>query len=328
MKKKGLGVACIQYPIGITSDPNPSAAFVKINEDGTATIFTGATDIGQGSTTVLAQIAAEELGIHYDNIIMVTSDTERTPIDMGSVASRVTYITGNAVKIAAADAKKIIFEEAACELGVNVEGLESKNGKIFLKDFPEKNIDFAEISAKCIYKKGKPPIGEGSYNPATTDIDKKTGKGKPFESYVYAAQVAEVEVDTETGEVSIIKIYAVHDCGKAINPSMVEGQIIGGVSMGIGYALMERIVSEEGKVLNCHLTDYIIPTFKDMPEVEVFIVESPEALGPFGAKGIGESTLLPTAPAIINAIYDAVGVRIYELPATPEKILEAIKKNI
>ncbi len=326
MKKRGIGVACMQYPLGFTSYPNPSAAFVKINEDGTATVLTGATDIGQGSTTVLGQIAAEELGISRDQISMVTSDTDRTPLDMGSIASRVTYIAGNAVKKAAADAKKILFEEAAYELNVDVRALESANGKIFLKDFPDRSVSFADMAEKCTLKRGKPPLGKGSHNPATTHLDAETGRGKPFEAYVYAAQVAKVEVDTETGEVEVLKIYAAHDCGNAINPRMVEGQIIGGVSMGVGYALTEEVVLKDGWVQNPQLRDYIIPTAMDMPEVETAIIQDPEPTGPFGAKGIGEPSLLPTAPAIINAIYDAVGVRIKELPATPEKILRGIKE--
>jgi len=326
MRKRGIGVACMQYPLGFTAYPNPSAAFVKINEDGTATVLTGATDIGQGSTTVLGQIAAEELGINRDQISMVTSDTDRTPLDMGSIASRVTYVAGNAVRKAAADAKQILFEEASYELGVEARALDSANGKIFLRDFPDRSVDFADMAVRCILKKGKPPIGKGSHNPATTHLDEETGIGKPFEAYVYAAQVARVEVDTETGEVEVLKIYAAHDCGNAINPRMVEGQIVGGVSMGVGYALMEEMVLKDGKVQNPQLRDYIIPTAKDMPEVETAIIQDPEPTGPFGAKGIGEPSLLPTAPAIINAIYDAVGVRIKELPATSEKILKGIRE--
>lgn len=313
------------YPIGFTSYANPGAAFVKVNQDGTAVVYTGAADVGQGSTTVLAQIAAEELGIPYENVTMVTSDTKLTPFDLGTVASRVTYIVGNAVKRAAAEAKRILLEVAAEELKVDVEGLEASGGEIYVKGFPEKRIAISEVARKAEVGKGRPPIGCGSFNPVTTFLDPETGHGKPYGAYVFATQIAEVEVDTETGEVEVLRIVAVHDCGKAINPMLVEGQVEGGVAMGLGYALMEEMVLKDGEVKNPQFTDYILPTALDVPEIRVSIVERPEPTGPFGAKGIGEPSLLPTAPAIVNAIYDAVGVRIRDLPVTPEKVLRALK---
>jgi CO/xanthine dehydrogenase Mo-binding subunit len=158
-------------------------------------------------------------------------------------------------------------------------------------------------------------------------LDKETGHGKPFGTYVFGAQVAEVEVDTETGEVEILKITAVHDCGKMINPQFVEGQVEGGVAMGVGFGMMEEMVVERGRVRNPQLTDYIVPTALDVPEIVTSIVERPEPTGPFGAKGVGEPSLLPTAPAIVNAIQNAVGVRIRNLPATPEKILKALQEK-
>jgi nicotinate dehydrogenase medium molybdopterin subunit len=316
------------YPIGFTSYPNPSAAFVKINPDGTAVVLTGATDVGQGSTTVLAQIAAEELGINYSDVTMVTSDTERTPLDFGSVASRVTYISGNAVKLAAGEAKKALLEVATEMLDVlNPDELTVGGGLVIVKNFPERNVPIAEVAREATMVKGRPPTGDASYNPDTTLLDPETGHGKPYETYVFATQIAEVEVDTETGEVEVLKIVAAHDCGKAINPLLVEGQIEGGVAMGLGFGLMEEMVLEEGRVKNPQFTDYILPTALDMPEVEVSIVEDPVSTGPFGAKGVGEPSLIPTAPAVINAIHDAIGVRIRDLPATPSKILAALKEK-
>lgn len=326
MKKRGKGMACMIYPIGFTSYPNPSAAFVKVNQDGTAVVLTGATDVGQGSTTALAQIAAEELGIHYNDVTMVTSDTERTPLDFGSVASRVTYISGNAIKRAATEAKKTLLEVAAEMLDVlSPDELTVGGGLVSVKNFPERNVPIAEVAREAIMVKGRPPIGDASYNPDTTLLDPETGHGKPYETYVFATQVAEVEVDTETGEVEVLKIVAAHDCGKAINPLLVEGQIEGGIAMGLGFGLMEEMVLEEGRVKNPQFTDYILPTALDMPEVEVIIVEDPVSTGPYGAKGVGEPSLIPTTPAVINAIQDAVGVRIRDLPATPSKILAALK---
>ena len=328
MKKRGKGIACMIYPIGFTSYPNPSSAFVKVNQDGTAVVLTGATDVGQGSTTALAQIAAEELGIDYDAVTMVTSDTERTPFDLGSVASRVTYIAGNAVKRAAGEAKQTLLQVAAEMLDVmGPDELAVGGGAVFVKNFPERNVPIAEVARQATMVKGRPPTGDASYNPQTTFLDPETGRGTPYEAYVFATQIAEVEVDTETGEVEVLKIAAAHDCGTAINPLLVEGQIEGGVAMGLGFGLMEEMILEEGRVKNPQFTDYILPTALDMPEVEVSIVEDPISTGPFGAKGVGEPSLIPTAPAIINAIHDAVGVRLRDLPATPSKILAALKEK-
>lgn len=325
MKKRGKGVACMVYPIGFTSYPNPSTAFVKVNQDGTAVIFTGTTDVGQGSTTALAQIAADELGISYESVTMVTGDTERTPYDLGSVASRVTYIGGNAVKLAAAEAKRTLLEVAEDMLEVSLEDLEVGDGHVYVRGFPEKRVPIADVAREATATRGRPPMGSGTYNPETTFLDPETGQGKPYEEYVYATQIAEVEVDTETGEVEVLRIVAAHDCGRAVNPMLLEGQIEGGVAMGLGYGLLEEIVLVDGEVQNPQFTDYVLPTALDVPAIEVAIVEKPAPKGPFGAKGVAEASLLPTAPAIVNAIYDAVGVRIRELPVTPEKIVAGLK---
>jgi len=324
MKKRGKGIAAMFYPIGFTSYPNPGAAFLKVNQDGTANLYIGTADIGQGSTTVLAQIAAEELGVDYDKVTVVAADTKLTPFDLGTVASRVTYIVGNAVQRAAAQAKQVLYEVAAEDLNVSPSGLASSHGYIYVSGFPERRVEISTVAQKAYMEKGRPPIGAGSFNPVTTMLDKETGHGKPYGTYVFGAQIAEVEVDTETGEVEVLKITAVHDCGKAINPLLAEGQVEGGVAMGVGYGVMEEMVVEQGRVKNPQLVDYVIPTALDVPEIVTYIVERPDPTGPFGAKGIAEPALLPTAPAIVNAIQDAVGVRIRDLPATPEKILKAL----
>jgi len=324
MKKRGKGIAAMFYPIGFTSYPNPGAAFLKVNEDGTAVLYVGTSDVGQGSSTVLAQIAAEELGIAFEKVTVVAGDTKLTPFDLGTVASRVTYIVGNAVQRAAAQAKQILYEVAAEELNVSPTGLSSGQGHIYVQGFPERRVEISAVAQKAYLGKGRPPIGAGSFQPATTMLDRETGHGKPYGAYVFATQIAEVEVDTETGELEILKITAVHDCGKAINPLLTEGQVEGGVAMGVGYAVMEEMVVDHGRVKNPQFTDYLVPTALDVPSIVTSLVERPEPTGPFGAKGIGEPSLLPTAPAIVNAIQDAVGIRIRELPATPEKILKAL----
>ncbi|HEX8009331.1 MAG TPA: molybdopterin cofactor-binding domain-containing protein [Casimicrobiaceae bacterium] len=326
MKRRGRGIACMWYPIGFTVTANPSAATVKINEDGTATVLTGTVETGQGSLTVLGQIAAEELGIATDDVYVVSGDTDATPMDAGAIASRTTYVTGNAVRLAAGKAKAILFEAAAPLLGVRADQLDARDRKIQVKGFPQRGLAIGETAHHAQVVMGQPAIGAASWNPPTVAMDPETGQGKPFSTYVYATQIAEVEVDDETGEVEVLRIVAAHDCGTAINPMLVEGQVEGGISMGVGFALHEQMLFDQvGRLINPNLTNYIVPTSLDMPEIEVAIVKSFDPTGPFGAKGVGEPTSVPTAAAILNAIHDAVGVRITSLPATPDKVLAALQ---
>jgi CO/xanthine dehydrogenase Mo-binding subunit len=324
MKKRGRGMACMWYPVGFTVSANPSAATVKVNEDGTALVISGTVETGQGSQTVLAQIAAEELGIAPNDVTMVTADTDSAPMDTGPIASRTTYVTGNAIRIAAAQARQILFEAAAPVLGVPPDQLEARNRRIQVKGFTQKYLTIGDVAFLSQVKLGRPAVGTASFNPPTVPLDPETGQGKPFSTYVYATQIAEVEVDTETGWVDVLRVAAAHDCGRVINPMLVEGQIEGGVAMGIGYALSEEIIFQDGVQVNPSFTDYVLPTPMDVPPIDVVLVEKIDPTGPFGAKGVGEPTLVPTAAAILNAIYDAVGVRIYSLPATPEKVLRAL----
>jgi nicotinate dehydrogenase medium molybdopterin subunit len=327
MKKRGRGIACMWYPIGFTVAANPGSIIVKVNEDGTANVLSGAVEIGQGSMTVLGQIAAEELGIAPADVTMVMADTDSTPMDSGPIASRTTYVTGNAVKLAAAEAKKILFEAAAMMLNVRPDQLEAYDRKIQVIGFPQRNASIRDVALKSQVTLGRPVVGAASYTPPTVPLDPETGQGKPFNAYVTATQIAEVEVDTETGQVDVIRIVAAHDCGTPINPMLVEGQIEGGVAMGIGLALSEEVVFSEGAQVNPNLANYMLPTIMDVPPIDVTIVKNHDPSGPFGAKGVGEPTSVPTAPAILNAIYDAIGVRIHSLPATPEKVLRALKEK-
>ncbi len=328
MKHTGRGIACMWYPIGFTVAANPSAAMVKVNEDGTATVVTGTVEIGQGSLTALGQIAAQELGLAADDVLVVAGDTDTTPMDTGPIASRTTFVTGEAVRRAAHAAKRVLFETAAPILGVPVSDLEAADHQIRVKAFPQHKLAIREVASRALIREGTPPIGVGSFNPPTVAMDPDTGQGKPFAAYVYATQIAEVVVDDETGEVEVIRICAAHDSGTAINPALIEGQIEGGIAMGVGMALHEEILlDDDGRQLNPNLTDYIIPTTLDMPRIEVDIIETHDPVGPFGAKGVGEPTLVPTAAAIANAIFDAVGVRITDLPATSEKVLMALKER-
>jgi len=312
------------YGIGNTGMSNPSGAFVQVLGDGTVILSTGCADIGQGSNTTLAQIAAQQLGVHVDNVKIVSADTAVTPDAGATSASRQTYISGNAVRRAAASAGDIILSKASEMLGVPAKNLVLAEGAVSLEKERNINLSLTDVLAEC-KKQGIVVLGSGSFNPEVTGLDEETGQGVPYATYAFATQWAEVEVDTETGHVQILQIVAAHDVGKAINPLAVEGQIEGGCAMGLGYAIMEEAITEAGVIGNPKLSSYIIPTTCDCPPVKTIIVEDAEKSGPFGAKGVGEPALIPTAPAVVNAISKALGIRFYELPITPEKILSALK---
>ncbi len=326
MKKRGVGLANMWYGIGNTGLPNPASAYIELLDDGTVIVLTGCADIGQGSTTTLAQIAAEEMGVDIEDVRVVSADTGITPDAGATSASRQTYISGNAVKMAAKEAKTILVETAARMLEVDEDSLILEDRKIVVKNDKDKFVKIKECLGKC-RAEGKLTLGHGWFNPDVTALNPEDGQGKPYATYAFATQVAEVEVNTETGEVKVLKIFAAHDVGKAINPINVEGQIEGGCMIGVGFALMEQVKVDKGNIKTPNLATYLIPTAMDTPEIYPIIVEDPEVTGPFGAKGVGEPALIPTAAAIVNAIYDAVGVRITDLPVTPEKLLKEIKKE-
>lgn len=325
-KKRGTGMACIFYGIGYGNGfPDVSTAFVEVHDDGTATVRTGAVDCGQGSSTVFAQIAAQVLGVSVQDVTVVSADTDTTPDAGTTAATRQTYNSGNAVRLAALEARSKLFQYAALELGVNTElGLTARDGRIFVKGYPAKSVPIKDLAAKARLK-GYRLVGEGTFTAHSTQLDPENGQGAPYWPYAFGTQIVEVEVDTNTGKVDVLRVVAAHDVGKAINRKGVEGQIAGGVVQGMGYALLEEVGLDRGRIKNASLSSYLVPTMMDAPQIEPIIVEEPEPSGPFGAKGVGEPALLPTAPAILNAIYDAVGVRITSLPATPEKILAALK---
>lgn len=312
------------YGIGNTGLPNPAAAFVEWLDDGTANLMAGAADIGQGSDTILAQIVAEELGIDTGDVMVTSADTLVTPEGGATSASRQTYISGNAARLAAREAKQVALGEARAIL--KTEGAVSfVGGEVYL-DGEKTGTTVKDVLGSC-RTKGKLTLGHGWFNPDTTGLDMATGAGSPYATYAFAAQVAEVEVDLETGKVEVLRLVAAHDVGKAVNPALVEGQIEGGCVMGLGYALYEETSLADGRIQNANFTDYLLPTTVDTPEIYPIIVEEYEPTGPFGAKGVGEPALIPTAAAIANAVYDAIGVRIYSLPITPEKVLQALAEK-
>ncbi|MGE5542954.1 MAG: xanthine dehydrogenase family protein molybdopterin-binding subunit [Bacillota bacterium] len=328
MKRFGRGVACMAYGEGPSWRSSPSCAVVRVAEDGTVVVQSGAVDNGQGAQTALCQIAAEELGVPVESVRMLMGDTWATPYDHGAVASRQTLFAGSAVKRAAAHAKGILLDFAAKELKVPRETLVCRDSRVYVADFPKVGISLKELSQKAIVQ-GQVAIGVGSYSALVSKIDAESSQGLPYGSYVFATQIAEVEVDTETGWVDVLKVVAVHDCGTVVNPVLAEGQVQGAVVMGLGYACTEEIrLSPDGAVMNPGFRDYIIPTAMDMPEIDVVLLGIPDETGPFGAKGAGEPALLPTACAVASAVYDAVGVWIKDLPITPEKVLNAMKRKV
>lgn len=321
-KRKGVGIGAMCYGIGNTGMRNPSTARVEMDPAGSVTLYTGCADIGQGSTTVLAQIVAETLGLETDAIQLVVGDTKYTTNAGATSASRQTYISGNAVKEAAEKLRELLMTGAVDVLKVGKASLMLDSGFVADSNDNAKRVSFSKLATRS-YKKGLPFVCQGYFDPETVPLDTETGQGVPYSTYAFACHLAFVTVDTMTGEVSVEKIVAAHDVGKAIYPEGVIGQICGGVAMGIGFALMEDYMHGQTESMK----DYFIPTCKDMPEVIPIIVESREPTGPFGAKGVGEPALIPTAPAILNAINDALGERIYSLPANLERVLEASIKS-
>jgi len=326
MKRRGRGIACIYFGMGNTARPNPSSAYVELLEDGSCVVRCGAADLGQGSDTALIQIAAETLGLSPERVSIKSADTLVTPEAGVSSASRQTYVSGNAVRSASEKIRKILLQEAAAEMEANMDDLIVRNDRVFVRGSPEKHLNVQDVCKK-LRARGILTTGTGTFNPPTPEmLDPETGAGIPYGAYSYATQMVEVEVDTETGEFHILRVVAAHDVGRAVNPMSIEGQIQGGVVMGLGYATMEEMVWDDyGRLLTTSFGNYLLPTARDAPPITSIIVEEPEPSGPFGAKGTGEPPACPTAAALINAIYDAVGVNITSLPVTAEKVYEAIK---
>lgn len=327
---RGVGMASLMHTGGgvrlLFGDCNLSDVFIKMNNDGTIDLASGMAEIGQGSDTALAQIAAEELGIKVSDVNVITGDTWTTPQCLGAWGSRELFVAGNAAKKAALDLKQKLFEEASRMLGVGVEELVAKDRKVSVRANPEKSASIAQVATVC-YNRGRILAGRGCYDDPTTYIpDANTGYGG-VPTYAFGTHAIEVEVDRKTGRVKVLNYVAVHDVGKVINPLLAEGQIEGAGLQGLGYALSEGLAWEEGIVLNPNFQDYRIFYINDTPRIKSVMIESGDPDGPYGAKGLGEPGMVPTAAAIANAIYDAVGVRIKSLPITPEKILMALKEK-
>ena len=315
--KRGVGIGCCWYGCGNTSMSNPSTMRVGINSEGTITLYNGAMDIGQGANTIMIQICAEALGLPASSFQFIMGDTDLTADAGKTSASRQAFVSGRASQLAGEHLRAQIIHLAEAEEDANLRldgstlWVQDKNGEhsILLSDLlPRTNGDVL--------------VGEGTFDPPTTKLD-ENGQGSPYATYGFGAHIAEVEVDLKLGTTRVLRLAAAHDVGKTVNPTQVEGQIQGGVAQGLGMALMEEYV--QGVTENLH--DYLIPTVGDMPDIEILLIEDPEPLGPFGAKGIGEHALIPTAPAILGGIRQATGVSIHRIPATPDRVLQAIQQK-
>jgi len=329
-KKRGTGIAAVNYPTGMNLGGDPSQALIHSTTTGNFIISLASTDLGQGLKTVIAQIGAETLGVPFQNVLVDTADTDTGPHCMGTFASRATHRVGNAVIQAAQEARKAMLEVAADELEANPDDLDTDGqGHIFVKGSPDRQIHLVDLALAAHFKHAKTISGRGMYMKPKSDVDPETGAMDPDSTEAHACTVAEVEVDTETGEVTVISLKSAYEVGQQVNPKLVEGQIVGGAFMGMAHALYETVdpyyPAIDHKPTN--FGDYSLPGPNEMPIIEAEVLEFPSSTGPFGVKGVGEMTANSPIPAIINAIHDAVGVRITELPVTPEKVLRALEEK-
>jgi aldehyde oxidoreductase len=314
MIRHGVGVAGMWYGCGNTSLPNPSTVRIGLKPNGRIALHQGAIDIGQGSNTIVTQICADAMQIPIAQFDLVSGDTAITPDCGKTSASRQTFVTGKAAAMAGAKLRQGIVALLKAQPNAN---LELGQGCARVRDeLGERAVDLATLPLDSY---GYVVTEESTFDPPTSPLD-ENGQGKPYAVFGFGAHLAEIEIDTELGTVQVRKITAAHDVGRAINPTLIEGQIEGGAAQGLGHALMEEFFPGKGE----NLHDYLIPSAGDMPEIESILIEDPSSVGPFGAKGIGEQAVIPTAPAILNAIHDAIGVRIYRVPATPDRVRAAI----
>src|SRR5690348_9924888 len=310
---------------------DPSQAWIKVKPDGRIDVFAGTVDVGQGSKTVHTQIVADTIGVPYDWVTMDVSNTDSSPICTGSFASRGTFIGGNAVRFAAERVRERILEIASKEMEIDAADLEIEDGEVVAKGAPDRKLGLADVAAAATWAHGDLLTGSGAAFKPYSTVDDDTGEvdSEPHSAISYAACVADVEVDDETGEVVVEKLVQVYDVGRAINPTLVEGQIEGGAMMGLGLGLLESSYpyypSPEHR--GSEFGSYLGPALRDLPELDNVIIENPSEDGPFGAKAIGEMANNAQPPAIANAIFDAVGVWVTEMPATPDRVLQALAEK-
>jgi CO/xanthine dehydrogenase Mo-binding subunit len=323
----GTGLAAVNYPTGMNLGGDPSQALIHATTTGSFVVSLSSVDLGQGMKTVIGQIAAEALGVPADKIIVHTGDTDTGPHCMGTFASRTTHRVGNAAIAAAKEAREVLLQVASMELEASVEDLETDgSGNIFVKGSPTSSISVEDVALAAHFKHGRTISGRGIYMKPKSDVDPETGAMDPDSTEAHACTVAMVEVETETGVVTVISLKSAYEIGRCVNPKLVEGQIVGGAWMAVGHALYETTLPYYPDLSHgpIHFGTYLMPGPAELPEIESAVLEMPSSNGPYGVKGVGEMTANSPIPAIVNAIYDAIGVRIDEIPITPEMILRAL----
>jgi CO/xanthine dehydrogenase Mo-binding subunit len=324
---RGRGFAAINYPIGMNLGGDPSQALVHSNPDGKFTVALSAIDLGQGMKSVVRQIAAETLGVPVEDVYVDTADSDTGPHDMGSFASRGTHRMGNAVIRAAQEARSVMLEAAAEELEVDASDLVTDGrGNIHVKGAPSRSITTMAAAQAAQFRQGRTIAGRGIFLIPLSEVDPETGEMSPVTTFAHAAMLVEVEVDDETGEVAVTDMQSAYEVGRALNPRLVEQQLRGGAWMGMSHAAWETTepyypARDHGPV---DFNTYLMPGPGDLAPHHISVLERPAEDGPFGGKGPGEMCANPVLPAVVNAVYDAVGVRIDELPVTPEKVLRAL----
>jgi len=320
-KRRGVGLACSYRGVSLGAEGTDAAeTIVSVQTDGSVIVSSGVTDMGQGAQTQMSQIAAEVLGISMDRIQFLNTNTSRVADSGPTVASRGTIMGGSAAKNAAEKVRATLLEVGAEMSGMELNTLDLADNYLIKRETGERLASFSELTNAC-FNKGKPMISLGWHKSPPTSWHEEDGKGEAYFTFVYGANAAEVEVDTGTGKVDVVDFVSVHDVGKAINRGMVIGQMCGGVAMGLGYGLLEEFEIEDAVPKQLNFDEYLIPTSMDVPRIRTIIVENEDPAGPFGAKSVGEPTNELAAPAIVNAICNATGRRIYEIPATLERVL-------
>jgi CO/xanthine dehydrogenase Mo-binding subunit len=324
---RGIGISAVNYPTGMNLGGDPSQALIHATTSGSFVVSLSSTDLGQGLRTVIGQIAAEALGVGMEDVVIDTADTDTGPHCMGTFASRATHRVGNAVVAAAREVREALLDVAAEELEAARDDLEfDGQGNLLVRGVPDRSVRVADVASAAQFKYGRTIAGRGAYMKPKSQVDPETGAMDPDSTEAHACTVAEVEVDTETGEVTVLSIRSAYEVGCQVNPALVRGQIVGGAVMGMSHALYETTAPyypdpDHGAR---DFSEYLMPGVREVPEIESVVLEIPSSNGPYGVKGVGEMTANAPIPAIVNAIYHAIGVRIDELPITPELILRGL----
>ena len=324
---RGTGIAAVNYPTGMNLGGDPSQALIHATTSGSFVVVLSATDLGQGLRTVIGQIAAETLGVRMEDVVVDTADTDTGPHDMGTFASRATHRVGNAVIAAATEARQAMLEVAAEEFEARADELDlDGQGNVMVRGVPARTLRIADIASLAQFRYGRTISGRGAWMKPRSEVDPETGAMDPDSTEAHACTVAEVEVDTETGEVAVLSIRSAYEVGRQVNPELVRGQIEGGAWMAVSHALYETTAPYYPAPDHSprDFSEYLMPGTLELPRVESVVLEIPSSNGPYGVKGVGEMTANSPIPAIVNAIYHATGVRIDDLPVTPEKILRGL----